>query len=479
MAFSTMFTHVKVSGLGPIAHPWEVELSSGSHRNRSRVGKTTVIEALSWLLFGVGADGRPIPQEAIHEQGAIIEARTASGSILRLASKSGKGADARRSVSRKGSPMEPQTAEQWERTLGPVLGGSIRLGSTSHALGRLVLAPMSWVPLMESEGAGRHLRDLIASLASTDPLPDAKAASEQARVARKEAEATNQRLASAEQRLQDLEASGVPSEQALNAAYTTDALNTRWIAYREQAKARETWQWLRDRAGEEPPKGESVWELQKRLSAPAPTCATCGAAIKSPARADAEARLSRAQEQAATCDRWKTLMAALPPEPPVPVPPEQPEPTEAEARDASRARVLARQAEAREQTISTVRRLREEAALGTRTVAQAEQSLADARSAPGARFAAGLAVLGLPDWIRIETGAGTDGQGVRLLVDGHPWRWTSSGHKVLADATIRVSLRNALGLKYLPVIVDNAQDWSGDFTELGVGVFLFYTEGAQ
>ena len=64
-----------------------------------------------------------------------------------------------------------------------------------------------------------------------------------------------------------------------------------------------------------------------------------------------------------------------------------------------------------------------------------------------------------------------DGDGLQLQIDGRPWAQASTGRQTLADYQLRVALRQLAharhpGLPFLryldlPVVVDNAQAWSG------------------
>ncbi len=77
---------------------------------------------------------------------------------------------------------------------------------------------------------------------------------------------------------------------------------------------------------------------------------------------------------------------------------------------------------------------------------------------------------------------------VEVLVDGRPWHCASTGRKINADAALRAVLRamaiRAIACKPedpitwadLPIIVDNAQSWSGGWTVPGMPLWLLYTE---
>jgi len=65
------------------------------------------------------------------------------------------------------------------------------------------------------------------------------------------------------------------------------------------------------------------------------------------------------------------------------------------------------------------------------------------------------------------------GTGVEVLVRGHPWQEASAGELVHADLCLRAALRRAYGVRWLPIVVDQAQDWSGTWPDVpGPTVFL-------
>ncbi len=54
-----------------------------------------------------------------------------------------------------------------------------------------------------------------------------------------------------------------------------------------------------------------------------------------------------------------------------------------------------------------------------------------------------------------------DNPAVRVMVDGRPWWLASRGRQVVADVWLRAALRRAMGMDYLPLVVDNVQDVGG------------------
>jgi len=49
-----------------------------------------------------------------------------------------------------------------------------------------------------------------------------------------------------------------------------------------------------------------------------------------------------------------------------------------------------------------------------------------------------------------------------VQIDGRDWRCASQGRRVVAGLVFRDALRRAVGMKWLTVVVDDAQLWTGD-----------------
>lgn len=211
------------------------------------------------------------------------------------------------------------------------------------------------------------------------------------------------------------------------------------------------------------------------------------------ARVAADAAADLASDPAAA---WDARRASIGPEPVVPhaekgktVEPKKPGMARPEAavveaaRQALHAHDVA--AEARRQAEGQlasarrrVERAEEAVAAATATAARAEEVVALVRSAP-TRLAAQLAEL-LGDLGPVEILFAEDGKGgVNVLVDGLPWWCASRGRLAVADLHFRAAIRHASGLDWLPVIVDNAQDWSGEWPDLEGPIWLMRTEVAD
>jgi hypothetical protein len=96
-----------------------------------------------------------------------------------------------------------------------------------------------------------------------------------------------------------------------------------------------------------------------------------------------------------------------------------------------------------------------------------DEALVDAlRRAPTLLAERGLALLG--DLGPVSVVFEPDKGGSRVLVDGRDARepLVSRGRLTWADCLLRAGLRRALRRPWLPVWVDNAQDWSGAFDHI-------------
>jgi hypothetical protein len=81
------------------------------------------------------------------------------------------------------------------------------------------------------------------------------------------------------------------------------------------------------------------------------------------------------------------------------------------------------------------------------------------RRAPGQLVAHAIVALG--DTGPVTFAPREDG-GIDVAIFGHPWQDASTGQVVYADACVRMAFRRALGVDWLPLIVDGRQDWSGE-----------------
>lgn len=131
------------------------------------------------------------------------------------------------------------------------------------------------------------------------------------------------------------------------------------------------------------------------------------------------------------------------------------------------------QAHARQQAQEQVEKAREAHARAEAAASRAQTVVEALEAAPGTVLERELGELNSrldgEEVTLSETGAD-------LLVDGRAWHLASSGRQILADARLRLALRDLAGLAWLPVVVDDAALWSGAWPE---GVVLLVTEQAQ
>jgi len=150
--------------------------------------------------------------------------------------------------------------------------------------------------------------------------------------------------------------------------------------------------------------------------------------------------------------------APLRPEPATVVVPEVPEWALQVTRDhATYEARLADWNERAAQRDARVRGLEAELAEATAAAERAETVLELIRTAPGRALAGKLATLGDLGPVRLEV----SDDALTVTVDGRPWRVASTGRRIVADAWFRQALRTAVGMGWLPVVVDEAQSVGG------------------
>ena len=158
-----MISRISIKGLGPhentvlnLADPMGTSTVIG----RSEAGKSTLIDAVCFVLWGTDRRGRPIDLRAIRDGCDELHDEMTLGSGMRMVRTLRRKGDARgkttRRLFRKTGEREYTTEKDW---LGAIGG----LGSRPRVLLQ-VLVPHAWVPLVEGEGAGRPFRDLLASI---------------------------------------------------------------------------------------------------------------------------------------------------------------------------------------------------------------------------------------------------------------------------------------------------------------------------
>lgn len=150
-----MITRLSVRNFGPHADtsldfdPDGVSWISGE----SMVGKSTLIDAVCYLFWQINHRGEALPLEQIHigAEKAALSLTTKMGSTLT------RTITARRSETRQ---IERAGIIETYPTNAACLAALKKVGENT-TIGRLIVAPMAWVALLE-EGKGRPLRDALA-----------------------------------------------------------------------------------------------------------------------------------------------------------------------------------------------------------------------------------------------------------------------------------------------------------------------------
>jgi hypothetical protein len=242
-----MLKRIAISGLGPHTD-FSADLDpkgTNTFAGPSEVGKTLVLEALTFALWGRSSRGK-FPVEAIADgaQKAVIELGLEDGRVIR------RTLTRSRATTRTVQVGEEKASFETEDKLAAGLGD---LGADPEAL-FTVLAPMAWVPLVD--GNARPFRDLLARVlpggdveqevglalgrAGFELRPgDASRSEKEVMESRKEArrqhaEATG-RLQAARERLAAVEAEVLPEVPVADAALLERV--QRWEAYDRQAGA--------------------------------------------------------------------------------------------------------------------------------------------------------------------------------------------------------------------------------------------------
>lgn len=155
-----MIRRLSIRGLGPHDHQtikFEDPLGVTTIRGASETGKTTLITAVCFVLWGIDARGRKMQTSRIRDGAdeCRVELELTSGTKLTRTLKR----EPRRTIrvmNNKLGTKEYRTEPEWR--------GALRsLGSKPKAL-RYVLVPHAWQKLADGEGGGRPLRDLLANI---------------------------------------------------------------------------------------------------------------------------------------------------------------------------------------------------------------------------------------------------------------------------------------------------------------------------
>lgn len=145
-----MFKQLAIEGLGPHSNT-VLDLSPTGIvdlTGPSQAGKSLIVDALCWCLWGVASDGKPL-------DAALLRA----GKALQVSVTTGKGATFART--RTGVTVTPPGLKAVRCTTQAALAPHLKALADAD-LGRLILAPMAWVALANGPGEGRALREFLA-----------------------------------------------------------------------------------------------------------------------------------------------------------------------------------------------------------------------------------------------------------------------------------------------------------------------------
>lgn len=275
-----MFSSIRIKGIGPhtdttlALDPEDASLIEG----HSQSGKSLVVDAICFALWGTDRSGKPFPVEAIAEGAKVadVELTTASGSVVHR--RMDRGRNIQRSLIRGGETYDRMTEADLAHRLGPI---SQPLGDGKGAVpaGRLLLAPMSWRDLALGAGGGRPLRDVLDQVVPggdlgaiigqlleadgdalrPDDCRDPRGAGDQRRAARKRRDEATGQLSEAEGALSAIGEEPESVAVDLDVASAVLSAASEWVGYdrameRHATAAARHDEWLERRAaiGERP-----------------------------------------------------------------------------------------------------------------------------------------------------------------------------------------------------------------------------------
>ena len=154
-----MFSRIRIRGLGPHTDT-EIALDPDGVtelHGPSEAGKSTITEALTFVLWGLGRDGKRFDVRAIRDgsEEIRVDLTFRSGTVLSRSlqiSPTGRRTTARWR-SKNGEVTSYATEDEWTEALAG-------LGQTIPVLHQ-VLVPRAWVALAQGTGGGRPLRDML------------------------------------------------------------------------------------------------------------------------------------------------------------------------------------------------------------------------------------------------------------------------------------------------------------------------------
>ena len=119
--------------------------------------------------------------------------------------------------------------------------------------------------------------------------------------------------------------------------------------------------------------------------------------------------------------------------------------------------------------------------LATVEAARVIKLVAATRQAPGIEAAKSLSAMGDLEGVEIEFVEERTARDpyVRVGYRGIPFDLLSGGQKVIVSLLMQIGMRRAAGLAALQIVVDNCQDWTGEWPDAGPSIWLWTTGGAK
>ena len=120
---------------------------------RSEAGKSLLIDAVCWALWGVGRDGARLPDALVRASGeAEVVATTLGGRSFQRRRRLGSSGDAI-AIAAEGTAFVRCASQE-------ALGDHLKALADAQ-LGRLIFVPFAWRDLAEGPGSGRDLRAFL------------------------------------------------------------------------------------------------------------------------------------------------------------------------------------------------------------------------------------------------------------------------------------------------------------------------------
>lgn len=159
-----MIRAIRIRGLGPhVDTTLDLDPRGVTEiEGRSEAGKTTILDAITFALWGQNRAGRPLHLSQVHDDATELEVELvlSNGATIERALRTN--AKGERVTVRKLRGQEYTLEREWTAAMKG-------LGEHSETL-RQILVPQAWTDLTGAPGNGRRLRNLLAGLLGVDDI---------------------------------------------------------------------------------------------------------------------------------------------------------------------------------------------------------------------------------------------------------------------------------------------------------------------